>query len=122
MVSSESLFSAPTHNAVLTAGYASRSTALPSTWNSPVNVCPFPVMETYLPSTQMRVRVISFWVRVPVLSEQITVVEPSVSTDDKPADERMPLDHLAHPQRQADRHHGRQALGHGSNRQVPPPA
>ena len=39
-------------------------------------------MERYLPSTQMRVRVISFWVRVPVLSVQITVVEPNVSTDE----------------------------------------
>jgi hypothetical protein len=29
------------------------------------------------------VTVIWFWVRVPVLSEQITVAEPSVSTDDR---------------------------------------
>ena len=33
--------------------------------------------------TQTRVTVISFWVRVPVLSEQMTVAEPSVSTDDR---------------------------------------
>src|SRR5512146_1637026 len=34
------------------------------------------------PSTHRRVTVISFWVNVPVLSEQITVADPSVSTDD----------------------------------------
>ncbi len=34
------------------------------------------------PSTHSRVTVISFCVNVPVLSEQITVAEPSVSTED----------------------------------------
>ncbi len=39
-----------------------------------------PVTSYILPATNIFFTVIAFWVRVPVLSEQITVVQPRVST------------------------------------------
>ena len=40
-----------------------------------------PVISSIFPSAHRRVTVISFCVSVPVLSEQITVADPSVSTE-----------------------------------------
>ena len=61
--------------------------------------------------------VISFLVSVPVLSEAMTVAEPSVSTAGQVADDGVPPRHALH----ADRQHGgddrRQAFGHGGDRQ-----
>ncbi len=55
-------------------------TPLPSCWNSPCGLYPAPV-TSYDPSpVTMRRTVISFFVSVPVLSVQMTVVDPSVST------------------------------------------
>ena len=71
-----------------------------------------------VPSVHRRVTVISFWVSVPVLSEQMTVAEPSVSTEARLADQGMVADHLVHAERQADGHHGGQSLGHGRDGQA----
>ncbi len=48
--------------------------------NVPSGSYPTPVTSMVWPSSQMRRTVISFLVSVPVLSEQINVVQPSVST------------------------------------------
>ena len=67
------------------------------------------------PSTQSTAAVISFCVRVPVLSVQITVALPRVSTAVSLPDERVALDHLLHPQCEADGDDGGQALGNGGD-------
>ena len=59
--------------------------------------------------------VISLRVSVPVLSEQISVVEPSVSTADELAHDHVPLRHPLRPERQHDRRDRRQPLRHGGH-------
>ena len=56
--------------------------------------------------------VISFLVSVPVLSEAITVAEPSVSTAGEVAHDGVAPRHALHAEREHGRHHRRQALGH----------
>jgi hypothetical protein len=51
------------------------------------------------------------------LSERTTVAQPSLDRRQL-ADQRMALDHLLHPEREADRHDGRQAFGHCRDRQA----
>ena len=48
---------------------------------SPSGAYPVPETSRVLPFTYICLTVISFWVRVPVLSEQITLAQPRVSTD-----------------------------------------
>ena len=64
--------------------------------------------------------VISLRVSVPVLSVQIVVAAPSVSTAESPADNRVPRGHALHAERE---HHGedrRQSLGHRGDRERDP--
>ncbi|OPY25192.1 MAG: hypothetical protein A4E23_00112 [Methanomethylovorans sp. PtaU1.Bin073] len=56
------------------------STGVPSISNSPMGPYPIPVTSSSLPGSTIFLTVISLRVRVPVLSVQMTVVEPSVST------------------------------------------
>ncbi len=58
---------------------------------------------------------ISFSVSVPVLSEQMTVTDPSVSTAGSRADERVSAGHPSRTQREGDRDDGRQALRDGGD-------
>jgi len=55
-------------------------TTWPFNENLPAGVYPSPDTLKCFPFIQPSVTVISFWVRVPVLSEQITVAHPRVST------------------------------------------
>ncbi len=81
--SSASLFKTPTHKAVERPGKSFIWTFFSFSRKSPRVLYPVPVMLKKCLSTHMRVTVISFWVRVPVLSEQMTVAEPSVSTEER---------------------------------------
>ncbi len=70
-----SFVSAPARSVAWTSGWR-RSPTGGSLWS------PLPtVMSSVPPGVQIRSTVILFWVRVPVLSDAMTVVEPSVSTD-----------------------------------------
>ena len=64
------------------------------------------------------VTVMRFSVSVPVLSEQIVVTEPSVSTAGSLRISALPLDHALRAERQGDGHHGGQPFGHGRHRQA----
>ena len=75
-----SLHSAPIRRARARWPSAVASTGRPSRWNSPSVAYPVPVTSKRSPSRTKARTVISFLVRVPVLSVQMTVVEPSVST------------------------------------------
>ncbi len=57
------------------------SYSVPERQKSPSLLYPTPVTSTSIPLTNRTFTVISFLVIVPVLSDAITVVEPSVSTD-----------------------------------------
>ena len=61
--------------------------------------------------------VISFFVSVPVLSEQTTDAEPSVSTDDSRFTIARWRGHALHAEGEHDRQDGRQPLRHGGDRQ-----
>ena len=59
-----------------------------------------------------------FSVRVPVLSEQITVTEPRVSTAGSLRIEGPPPEHPLGAKGESYGHHRRQPLGHGGDRQA----
>ncbi len=71
----------PNHSVLRTAWQQAGSAGLPSTVKSPSGAYPRPEISTRIPSAHNWVTVISFCVSVPVLSEQITVAEPRVSTE-----------------------------------------
>ena len=64
--------------------------------------------------------VISERVSVPVLSEQITDADPSVSTDDSVLDDGVAFGHALHTEREHHRQDGGQALRYGSHGQRHP--
>ena len=59
--------------------------------------------------------VISFCVSVPVLSEQMTEAEPSVSTDESFFTIALPPRHPLHAEREHDRQDRGQPFGHGGD-------
>ena len=65
----------------------------------------------------MRVTRMTFSVRVPVLSVQITVVEPSVSTEERRRTRLSLLGHPPHACREGNRRDGRQALRNRRDRE-----
>ena len=75
-----SLHRAPIRRARARCSSRPGSTRWPPTRNSPDAAYPLPVISTRRSPSWSARTVISFWVRVPVLSVQITVVEPRVST------------------------------------------
>ena len=72
---------------------------------------PAPETSSIWPATKILRTVISSFVRVPVLSAQMTETLPSVSDRGQAPDQRVSLDHPLRGQRQRDRDHGRQRLG-----------
>ena len=74
---------AVSRSSVIPAGpNSSAASSLPSKAKEPSGAYPRPVEVKVFPPTKSSLTDIRFWVRVPVLSVQMTVAEPRVSTDE----------------------------------------